>query len=186
MTVVLASGGYPASSSKGDAISGLGEAAAMEGVEVTHAGTAIEGGEIVTAGGRVLNVTALGPTPGEARDRAYRAAGAGLVRGHADAERHRGSGRREGRRGVDSRTPRENSPVTEGRRIDGDSGARAPGGGETETATADPMPEVEAAFEEIEVDAPLVGIIMGSANDKSKMQPAGGALHERASATRCG
>lgn len=53
-----------------------------------------------------------------------------------------------------------------------------PGGGETETATADPMPEVEAAFEEIEVDAPLVGIIMGSANDKQKMQPAGGALHD--------
>jgi phosphoribosylamine--glycine ligase len=75
VTVVLASQGYPASASQGDAISGLAEAAAMEGVEVTHAGTAIEGGEIVTAGGRVLNVTALGPTPGEARDRAYRAAG---------------------------------------------------------------------------------------------------------------
>jgi len=75
VTVVLASRGYPASSSKGDAISGLAEATATEGVEVTHAGTAIEGGEIVTAGGRVLNVTAVGPTPGEARDRAYRAAG---------------------------------------------------------------------------------------------------------------
>ena len=42
----------------------------------------------------------------------------------------------------------------------------------------EPMPEVEAAFEEIEVDAPLVGIIMGSRNDKPKMQPAGEALHE--------
>ena len=40
------------------------------------------------------------------------------------------------------------------------------------------MPEVEEAFEEIEVDAPLVGIIMGSKNDKPKMQPAGAALHE--------
>ena len=40
------------------------------------------------------------------------------------------------------------------------------------------MPEVEEAFEEIEVDAPLVGIIMGSKNDKSRMQPAGEALHE--------
>jgi phosphoribosylaminoimidazole carboxylase PurE protein len=40
------------------------------------------------------------------------------------------------------------------------------------------LPEVEAAFEEIEVDAPLVGIIMGSKNDKGKMQPAGKALHE--------
>ncbi len=48
----------------------------------------------------------------------------------------------------------------------------------TETATEEPMPEVEAAFEEIEVDAPLVGIIMGSPNDKPKMQPAGQALHE--------
>ena len=75
VTVVLASRGYPASSSKGDVISGLADAAAIEGVELTHAGTAIAGGETVTAGGRVLNVTALGPTPGEARDRAYRAAG---------------------------------------------------------------------------------------------------------------
>jgi 5-(carboxyamino)imidazole ribonucleotide mutase len=40
------------------------------------------------------------------------------------------------------------------------------------------LPEVEAAFEEIEVDAPLVGIIMGSKNDKPKMQPAGQALHD--------
>jgi 5-(carboxyamino)imidazole ribonucleotide mutase len=40
------------------------------------------------------------------------------------------------------------------------------------------MPQVEEAFEEIEVDAPLVGIIMGSKNDKPKMQPAGEALHD--------
>jgi len=51
-----------------------------------------------------------------------------------------------------------------------------PGRSEADTATAEPMPEVEAAFEEIEVDAPLVGIIMGSPNDKPKMQPAGEAL----------
>jgi 5-(carboxyamino)imidazole ribonucleotide mutase len=48
-------------------------------------------------------------------------------------------------------------------------------GRETELAT---LPEVEETFEEIEVDAPLVGIIMGSKNDKSKMQPAGEVLHE--------
>jgi phosphoribosylamine---glycine ligase len=72
VTVVLASAGYPASSSKGDAIHGLEEAAGL--AEVTHAGTAESGGEIVTAGGRVLNVTALGPTPAEARARAYDAA----------------------------------------------------------------------------------------------------------------
>ena len=74
VTVVLASGGYPASSSSGDVISGLGAAAAT-GAEVIHAGTARDAdGAIVTAGGRVLNVTALGPDPAVARDRAYAAA----------------------------------------------------------------------------------------------------------------
>jgi phosphoribosylamine--glycine ligase len=71
VTVVLASRGYPESSSKGDPISGLDE---VVGAEVFHAGTAAEDGRIVTAGGRVLGVTALGGTPGEARDRAYEAA----------------------------------------------------------------------------------------------------------------
>jgi phosphoribosylamine--glycine ligase len=73
VTLVLASAGYPESSSKGDAISGL--EAAAELAEVTHAGTAERDGGIVTAGGRVLNVTGLGPTPAAARDRAYDAAG---------------------------------------------------------------------------------------------------------------
>ena len=72
VTLVLASAGYPEPSSKGDAIRGLDAAAEL--AEVTHAGTAARGGEIVTAGGRVLNVTALGPTPAAARDRAYDAA----------------------------------------------------------------------------------------------------------------
>ena len=71
VTVVLASRGYPESSSKGDPISGLDE---VDGAEVFHAGTAADDGRIVTAGGRVLGVTALGGTPGEARDRAYEAA----------------------------------------------------------------------------------------------------------------
>jgi phosphoribosylamine--glycine ligase len=73
VTLVLASAGYPESSSKGDVIHGLGEAAEL--AEVTHAGTAGREGEVVTAGGRVLNLTALGATPAEARDRAYDAAG---------------------------------------------------------------------------------------------------------------
>ena len=74
MTVVLASAGYPESSSSGDVISGL-EAAASE-AEVVHAGTGTEDGEIVTAGGRVLNLTGLGPDVATARRRAYDAANA--------------------------------------------------------------------------------------------------------------
>ncbi len=74
VSVVLASAGYPASSSKGDVISGLDEAGAAPDVEVFHAGTARDGGDIVTNGGRVLNVTGLGSTPADARRRAYDAA----------------------------------------------------------------------------------------------------------------
>ena len=73
VTVVLASGGYPASSSSGDEISGLRAADSIE-VELLHAGTAERDGRIVTAGGRVLNVTGIGSTPAEAREHAYRVA----------------------------------------------------------------------------------------------------------------
>jgi phosphoribosylamine---glycine ligase len=73
VTVVLASGGYPQSASKGDVIHGL-DLVADEEVEVLHAGTAEVDGEIVTAGGRVLNVTALGETTRAAREHAYAAA----------------------------------------------------------------------------------------------------------------
>ncbi len=73
VTVVLASAGYPLSSSTGDVIRGLDEIDSPD-VEVSHAGTAERDGEIVTAGGRVLNVTGLGPTPRDARERAYDAA----------------------------------------------------------------------------------------------------------------
>ena len=72
VTVVLASAGYPASSSTGDVIRGLDEVPGE--VEVTHAGTARTNGEIVTAGGRVLNLTGLGAGPEEARQGAYDAA----------------------------------------------------------------------------------------------------------------
>jgi phosphoribosylamine--glycine ligase len=71
VTVVLASRGYPESASKGDPITGLDD---VEGAEVFHAATAERDGELVTDGGRVLGVTALGATPGEARERAYAAA----------------------------------------------------------------------------------------------------------------
>jgi len=71
VTVVLASAGYPASSRKGDVISGLAEAAAMDDVTVYHAGTALRDGDVVTAGGRVLAVSALGDGFAAARARAY-------------------------------------------------------------------------------------------------------------------
>jgi phosphoribosylamine--glycine ligase len=74
VTVVLASAGYPESSSQGDVITGLEEAAHT--AEVIHAGTAERDGQIVTAGGRVLNLTGTGADPGTARDRAYQAANA--------------------------------------------------------------------------------------------------------------
>ena len=74
VSVVLASRGYPMTSSTGDVITGIDQAAGDDGVEVLHAGTAAGGDGIVTAGGRVLNVTGMGPTPAAARDRAYAAA----------------------------------------------------------------------------------------------------------------
>lgn len=75
VTVVLASRGYPETSSSGDVIRGL-EAAAAD-VSVTHAGTALDAdGELVTAGGRVLSVTALGADAAAARADAYAAADA--------------------------------------------------------------------------------------------------------------
>jgi phosphoribosylamine--glycine ligase len=78
VTVVLASEGYPAAPRTGDVIEGLDAAGELEGVTVFHAGTAaVDGrpGAVRTAGGRVLNVTALGATLGDARARAYEAAG---------------------------------------------------------------------------------------------------------------
>jgi phosphoribosylamine--glycine ligase len=71
--VVMASGGYPESYAKGKPITGIADADAMEGVKVFHAGTKYEGKTLVTSGGRVLGVTALGDTLGEARDLAYAA-----------------------------------------------------------------------------------------------------------------
>jgi len=71
--VVMASGGYPGSYEKGKVIEGLDDAAKMEDVVVFHAGTKKEGGKILTNGGRVLGVTALGGTIAEAQKRAYEA-----------------------------------------------------------------------------------------------------------------
>jgi phosphoribosylamine--glycine ligase len=73
--VVMASGGYPGAYEKGKVISGLDEAAKEPEAAVFHAGTAEKDGEIVTAGGRVLGVTALGDPIKDAIDRAYRVTG---------------------------------------------------------------------------------------------------------------
>jgi phosphoribosylamine--glycine ligase len=73
VTVVLASGGYPGNYETGKNISGLDEAAKLDRLQIFHAGTKQLNDEIVTAGGRVLAVTALGSTIAEARSRAYEA-----------------------------------------------------------------------------------------------------------------
>ena len=72
--VVIASGGYPGSYEKGKVITGITDADALPGVKVFHAGTKLDDGNVVNAGGRVLGVTALGQGLQAARDLAYEAA----------------------------------------------------------------------------------------------------------------
>jgi phosphoribosylamine---glycine ligase len=72
VTVVLAAGSYPASGDVGSPIDGIADAEAA-GALVFHAGTALNGDRIVTNGGRILNVTAMGPSVTSARERAYEA-----------------------------------------------------------------------------------------------------------------
>jgi phosphoribosylamine--glycine ligase len=73
LCVVMAAAGYPGAHDKGKPITGLRAAARMKDVVVFHAGTALAGGKVVTNGGRVLGVTALGTDIAEAMARAYRA-----------------------------------------------------------------------------------------------------------------
>ncbi len=73
--VVIAAGGYPGPYAKGSVIHGLDEAEKLDRVVVFHAGTALRDGQVVTAGGRVLGVTALGGDIPEAIRRAYEAVG---------------------------------------------------------------------------------------------------------------
>ena len=73
VTVVMASGGYPASYEQGKPIRGLADCAELPDVHIFHAGTRRDGDTIVTAGGRVLAVTALGEDVKRARERAYEA-----------------------------------------------------------------------------------------------------------------
>ncbi|APR84697.1 Phosphoribosylamine--glycine ligase [Minicystis rosea] len=74
MALVLAAGGYPAAPRSGDPITGIDRAERVDGVVVHHAGTTDKGSAVVTAGGRVLAVTATGSSLADARARAYRAA----------------------------------------------------------------------------------------------------------------
>jgi phosphoribosylamine--glycine ligase len=85
VTVVVAAGDYPAAGDRGSEITGIGEAEAT-GAHVFHAGTALRDGQVVTNGGRVLNVTAAGATVVEARQAAYAAVERVMFRG----ARHRG------------------------------------------------------------------------------------------------
>jgi phosphoribosylamine---glycine ligase len=80
VTLVMAAGGYPASGDTGSSIAGI-EDAESTGALVFHAGTAQHGDRLVTNGGRILDVTALGPTIAAARERAYDAAARILFRG---------------------------------------------------------------------------------------------------------
>lgn len=73
MCVVMAAEGYPGTPRKGDPIEGLDRAEAVSGAVVFHAGTALQAGRVVTAGGRVLGVTATGEDLLQARERAYAA-----------------------------------------------------------------------------------------------------------------
>ena len=73
LTVVMAAKGYPGTPEKGSEIRGLDAAAHVEGVEIFHAGTRLEGGRLLADGGRVLNVTARGRDVAEAQRRAYEA-----------------------------------------------------------------------------------------------------------------
>lgn len=76
LTVVMAARGYPGNYARGSRIAGIDRAEAVPGVKVFQAGTAMADGALVSSGGRVLNVTARGPSIGEARRRAYEAVAA--------------------------------------------------------------------------------------------------------------
>jgi len=74
LSIVMATRGYPGAYKKGSVIRGVEEAAGMDDVQVFHAGTKRERGQLIAAGGRVLSVTAVGKSVSEAQARAYEAA----------------------------------------------------------------------------------------------------------------
>ncbi|MEA2353923.1 MAG: phosphoribosylamine---glycine ligase [Solirubrobacteraceae bacterium] len=159
VTVVMASRGYPASSSSGDPITGL--EAVDPGIEVTHAGTARRGDRIVTAGGRVLNLTALADDPARARAAAYAAAD---VIDFPGKQLRRDIAARAERRPAETETPAP--PVVDPAVV-------------LEPEVDPEVAETLAELEEIPVDAPLVGIVMGSRSDMETMHGAARELDSR-------
>ena len=159
VTLVLAAGGYPEAPRTGEEIFGLDDVGA--GIEVTHAGTRDDGGRVVTAGGRVLNVTALGDSLRSARAAAYAAADAISFEG------------RQMRRDIAAAAGGSMS----------DSSEAVPGLGSEPTAAPAPSSlaevQVEAALDDLDSDAPLVGIVMGSADEKPAMDEAVTELEQR-------
>lgn len=103
--VVMASGGYPGSFETGKEITGLAEAAALPDVAVFHAGTRREGDSVVTSGGRVLGVTAIGESLPQAVQRAYAAAS----KIHFEGAQYRTD--------IGAKGNLRNSPVVEVRRV---------------------------------------------------------------------
>ena len=73
LTVVYAANGYPDAPERGSVIGALDFASKVDDVTITHAGTKLDGANLVANGGRVLNVTALADSVSEAREKAYRA-----------------------------------------------------------------------------------------------------------------
>lgn len=163
VTLVLAAGGYPADPVAGIRIHGLD--AVGPGIEVTHAGTRRVGDAVVTAGGRVLNVTALGESLRAARAAAY----AG-----ADAIRFEGSQLRRdiaaGAAGGSMSDFPEAVPELDEQAVG------TPPASVAETAAE---AQVEAALDDLDSDTPLVGIVMGSASDKPAMEAASAELEKR-------
>jgi phosphoribosylamine--glycine ligase len=148
--VVLASEGYPGSPRAGVPITGLEEARAEAGVLLFHAGTAAQGDQLVSRGGRVLNAVGIGATPREAMERAYRA-----------AERVQYAGKIF-RRDIGP------APVQRAR-----SGPAWPEAGGSR------RPGEEAKAMAGHADAsPLVGIVIGSDSDLETMEQAGRVLQE--------
>ncbi len=166
VTVVLASAGYPQSSSSGDVISGLESVgASSEGtVYVNHAGTARDsGGRIVTAGGRVLCVTAVGGRFRCLPPRCICCSRHDRVRRTTAAPRHRPPGGRM-------------SETAEGETAEGRINEPAQPAGEQ---AHEEVAETAAEMEDIDVGAPRVGIVMGSKSDLETMEKAAAELTER-------